>query len=81
MEKSDDKNLQEQKEQLDLLHARVYAAKAAYFNRAPFEEMAEVTFDDLKAIVEQYIQASYDYQKLKYGSIKVRLSVSKLLRR
>ena len=74
-------NLEEQKRQLDLLHARVYAAKAAYLNRMPFEEMAEVSFDDLKAIAEQYIQASYDYQKQKYGSIKVRLSISKLLRR
>lgn len=81
METNDDENLQEQQRRLELLHARVYAAKAAYLNRTPFEDMAEVTFEDLKAIAQQYIQASYDYQKLKYGSVKLRISVSKLLRR
>lgn len=76
-----DKNLQELHDQLERLRARVNAAKIAYLNRAPLEEMPEVTYDDLKAIAKQFINASYDYQKLKYGSVKVRFSVAKLLRR
>jgi hypothetical protein len=77
----DDENLEERQRHLELLRARVYAAKTAYLNRSPFEGIAEVSYDDLKAITQQFIRASYDYQKLKYGSVKVRLSVAKLLRR
>lgn len=80
METSDGENLQKQQLHLEYLRARVNAAKIAYLNRAPFESNAEVSYDDLKAIAQQFIQASYEYQKLKYGSVKVRLSVAKLLR-
>lgn len=81
MKKPDDESLQQQQQQLEYLRARVNAAKVAYFNRTSFEDKAEVTFEDVKAIAEQYIRANYDYQKLRYGSIKLRISVSKLLRR
>jgi hypothetical protein len=81
MKKPDDERLQQEQQQLEYLRARVNAAKVAYFNRTSFEDKAEVTFEDVKAIAEQYIRANYDYQKLRYGSIKLRISVSKLLRR
>jgi hypothetical protein len=81
MKKPDDESLQEQQQRLEYLRARVNAAKVAYFNRTSFEDKAEVSFEDVKEIAEQYIRASYDYQKLRYGSIKLRISVSKLLRR
>lgn len=74
------RELQQQQQQLEFLRARVNAAKIAYLNRTPFEKMAEVSYDDLKAIAKQFIRASNEYQKLRYGSIQVRLSVAKLLR-
>jgi hypothetical protein len=75
-----DKELREQQRQLEYLRARVNAAKIAYLNRTPFEDLAEVSFDDLKLIAQEFIRASHNYQKLKYGSVRVRLSVGKLLR-
>lgn len=70
----------EQQEQLDRLRGRVNAAKTAYLNRTPFEDKAELTYEDLKEIAQDFIRASYEVQKLKFGSVKVRISVAKLLR-
>lgn len=81
MKEQDTKNLEQQQERLALMRARVNAAKIAYLHRAPFESKTEVSYEDLKTIAQDYIHASYDYQKLKYGSVKVRISVPKLLRR
>lgn len=81
MKEQDAKSLEQQQEHLELLRARVNAAKIAYLNRAPFENKTEVSYEDLKTIAQQFIHASYDYQKAKYGSVKVRISVAKLLRR
>lgn len=72
------RNLHQQR--LDQLRARVYAAKIAYINRTSFEDKAEVSYKDLKEIAQQFIQASYEVQKQKYGSVKVKISVAKLLR-
>lgn len=69
-----------QQERLDQLRARVHAAKIAFLNRAPFEDKLEVTYEDLKEIAQQFIEASYEVQKQKYGSVKVKISVAKLLR-
>lgn len=74
-------NLEQQQEHLDLLRARIYAAKIAYLNRTPFEDKEQLSYDDLRRVAQEFINASYDYQKSKYGSIKVRISVAKLLRR
>ena len=79
MENDNDK-FREHQERIEYLRARVYAAKIAYLNRAPFESIKEVSYEDLKSIAQEFIRATYEYQKLKYGSIKVRLSVAKLLR-
>jgi hypothetical protein len=81
MKEQDAKNLEQQQERLALMRARVNAAKIAYLHRAPFESKTEVSYEDLKTIAQEYINASYEYQKLKYGSVKVRISVPKLLRR
>jgi hypothetical protein len=69
-----------QQERLDRLRARVYAAKIAYLNRTSFEDKSEVSYEDLKEIAQQFIQASYEVQKQRYGSVKVKISVAKLLR-
>lgn len=75
-----DKELKEQQLHLEYLRARVNAAKIAYLHRTPFEELKEVSYDDLKSIAQEFVRASNNYQKLKYGSVRVRLSVGKLLR-
>lgn len=69
-----------QQERIDQLRARVHAAKIAYLNRAPFEGKTELTYEDLKKIAQEFITASYEVQKQRYGSVKVRISVAKLLR-
>jgi hypothetical protein len=74
-------SLESQQERLELLRARINAAKIAYLNRTPFEHKEQLSYDDLRKVAQEFIDASYDYQKSKYGSIKVRVSVAKLLRR
>jgi hypothetical protein len=65
---------------LDKLRARVYAAKIAYLNRSSFEDKNELSYEDLKAIAQDFISASDEYQKRLYGKIRVKISVAKLLR-
>ncbi|MGC2330442.1 MAG: hypothetical protein WA581_03230 [Candidatus Acidiferrales bacterium] len=54
--------------------------EVAYLNRSMFEEKAELSYEDLRAIAQDFIRASYDYQKKLYGKVKVKISVAKLLR-
>jgi hypothetical protein len=80
MENDKEQESDVQRERLDQLRSRVYAAKIAYLNRTSFEDKAELSYEDLKEVAQQFIQASYEVQKQKYGSVKVRISVAKLLR-
>ena len=66
--------------ELDILRSKVHAVKVAYLNSAPFEGQV-VSFEDLQNVAKQYIQKSYEYQKARYGAIKVRIPMAKLLRR
>ncbi len=73
-------------EALAMMHTRVSAlrhrlklAKIAYRNRAPFEGRT-VSYEDLKAIAREYLTASYDYQKVRFGRIRVRIPIAKLIR-
>jgi hypothetical protein len=76
-----ERNLDKLQERLDQLMSRVNAAKIAYLNKTPFDDKTELSYEDLKHITQQFIQASYEFQKQKYGSVKVKISVAKLLRR
>ena len=58
----------------ELLQARLNAAKIAYLNRAPLDGK-EVTYETLKRIAQETIQANYDLQIAKYGNVRVKLSV------
>ncbi len=71
--------LDEMKRRLELLETKVYAAKVAYLNRTPLDGK-EVSYEALTAIAKEYIEASYALQKAKFGSVKVKMSVAKLLR-
>jgi hypothetical protein len=70
----------EDRENLDKLRARVYAAKIAFLNRSIFEEKEELSYEDLKAIAGDFIRANYGYQRKLYGKVRVKISVAKLLR-
>jgi hypothetical protein len=64
----------------EALRARLYAAKIAYLNGTPLDDQ-EVTYEVLRRIAQEVIQANYEFQKAKYGTVRVKLSVAKLLRR
>lgn len=64
----------------ELLQARLNAAKIAYLNGTPLDGR-EVSYETLKRIAQEAIQANYELQKARYGRIRVKLSVAKLLRR
>jgi len=81
MEEDKNTNLEEQQDHLEVLRARINAAKIAYLNRMPFEDKPELTYEDLKNVAQEFIRASYRLQKEKYGAVKVKISVAKLLRR
>jgi hypothetical protein len=75
----DQPDLDELGARLEMLQSKLYAAKIAYLNRTSFEGH-EVTYDDLNTIAKEYIQTSYAIQKAKFGAVKLRLSVARLLR-
>ena len=72
-------NVDQLQSRLEMLAFRIHAAKIAYLNRTPLDGKA-VSYEDLTAVARQYIQASHALQKVKFGSVKVKMSVAKLLR-
>jgi hypothetical protein len=81
VESGDKSNLEKQQERMDQLRARVNAAKIAYLNGTPFGDKEKISYEDLKEIAQEFIRETYDFQKKKYGAVKVKISVAKLLRR
>ena len=60
--------------------ARLNAAKIAYLNRTPLDGET-IDYQALKRIAQETIQANYELQRATYGTIRLKLSVAKLLRR
>lgn len=60
--------------------SRLNAAKIAYLNASTLDGK-EITYDYLKRIAKETIQANYELQKAQYGTVRLKLSVAKLLRR
>jgi hypothetical protein len=56
------------------------AVKIAYLNSAPFDGRS-VTYEDVKAAAEELIESNYALQRARYGKVRLKLSVAKLLRR
>jgi len=52
----------------------------AHLNGTPIDGQ-EVSYEVLKRTAEETIQANYELQKATYGTIRLKLSVAKLLRR
>jgi hypothetical protein len=74
-----ERDVDQMQSRLRMLESRIYAAKVAYLNRTDLDGK-EVSYEDLAAVAKEYIQASYAFQKAKFGSVKVKTSVAKLLR-
>ncbi len=81
MQSEDKPNLEKQQERIDQLRSKVNAAKIAFLNGTPFGDKEKLSYEDLKKVAEEFIRATYDFQKQKYGAVKVKISVAKLLRR
>ena len=81
MEREHNENLEKQQERIDGLRARVNAAKIAFLNGTPFEGKEKLSYEDLKKVAQDFIRATYEYQKQKYGAVKAKISIAKLLRR
>jgi hypothetical protein len=62
------------------LQARLNAAKIAYLNSTTLDGR-EVTYEELNAIAKETIEANYALQRARYGTVRLKLSVAKLLRR
>jgi hypothetical protein len=68
------------RKRFEILQTRLNAAKIAYLNSTPLDGR-EISYEDLKSIALEVIQANYDLQKTAYGTVRLKLSVAKLLRR
>ena len=64
----------------ELLRSKLNAVKIAYLNSSEFDGRP-VTYEDLKQVAQDLIRNNYALQRLLYGSVKMKLSVAKLLRR
>jgi isocitrate lyase len=81
MQSDETPNLEKQQEHIEQLRAKVNAAKIAFLNGTPFAGKERLSYEDLKKVAQEFIKATYDFQKQKYGAVKVKISVAKLLRR
>jgi hypothetical protein len=81
VESNDNSNLEKQQDRIDQLRSKVNAAKIAFLNSTPFGDKEKLSYEDLKGIAQEFIRETYDFQKKKYGAVKVKISVAKLLRR
>jgi hypothetical protein len=68
------------RERFETLQSRLNAAKIAYLNSTPLDGNT-IDYEALKNIAKEVIQANYALQKSTYGTIRLKLSVAKLLRR
>ena len=75
----DEAVLSEMTNRLEMLESKLHVAKIAYLHRTPLNGKP-VEFEDLKAIADEYIRMSYALQKVKYGSVRFKISSAKLLR-
>jgi hypothetical protein len=62
------------------IQSRLNAVKIAYLNGEQFGGKP-VDYKDLKFVANELIQTNYALQKAQYGSIRLKLSVARLLRR
>ena len=54
-------------------------AKLAFYNRRSYKDRG-VEYDDLRGYAERFIAANYEFQRAKWGEVRLKLSISRLLR-
>lgn len=64
---------------MELVQARLHAAKIAYLNRTEFDGKVP-EYSDVAGIAKNLISLNYDLQRKLYGEVRLKLSVAKLLR-
>lgn len=64
---------------LELLQSKLHTAKIAYLNRTELDGKVP-EYEDVANIAKSLIKLNYQLQKELYGEVKLKLSVSKLLR-
>ncbi len=77
---SDTPDVDALRSRFETMQARLNAAKIAYLNGTPLDGQ-EIDYEALKRIAQEAIRANYELQKATYGTIRLKLSVAKLLRR
>jgi hypothetical protein len=73
-------DVEEARSRFEMLQSRLNAAKIAYLNGTELDGDA-VSYDRLRGVAQEVIQANYALQKARYGKVRLRLSVAKLIRR
>ena len=73
-------NGEEARSRVEMLQSRLHAAKIAYLNGTPLDGES-VSYERLKGVAQEVIQANYALQRARYGKVRLKLSVAKLLRR
>jgi hypothetical protein len=64
---------------MELLQSKLNTAKIAYLNRTDLDGKVP-EYEDVAAVAKSLISLNYQLQKQLYGEVKLKLSVSKLLR-
>jgi hypothetical protein len=64
----------------EMLQSRLNAAKLAYLNGTELDGES-VSYDRLRDVAQEVIDANYALQRTRYGKVRLKLSVAKLLRR
>lgn len=80
MHETANRKVEKARERFEMLQARLNAVKTAYLNRSPMDER-EVTYEHVKQIAQEVIEANYELQRLLYGKVRLKLSTTKLIRR
>ena len=75
-----DSVVEEARSRFEVLQSRLYAAKIAFLNGAELDGQM-VSYERLRAVAEEMIEANYALQRARYGKVRLKLSVAKLLRR
>ena len=73
-------NVEQARSRFEMLQSRLNAAKIAYLNGTPLND-EPVSYERLKEVAQEVIQANYALQRARYGRVRLKLSVAKLLRR
>jgi hypothetical protein len=73
-------SIEQARSHFEMLQARLNAAKIAYLNGTELDGEA-MSYERLKGIAQQMIEANYSLQKARYGKVRLKLTVAKLLRR